>query len=79
VLAVLSDRLLPDVIAHNPLTANVAASILGTPLLLLIAVLFLDRLAAAERRRGWVNRNYDDLHITVPGAVSVLKVALTAH
>jgi hypothetical protein len=78
VLAVVSDRLLPDLIARHPVTANLAASILGAPLLLLLAVVLLDRLAAAERRRGWVNRNYEDLRVSVPRAVAALEQAVAA-
>jgi hypothetical protein len=73
-----ADTVLHGTIDEYPLTANVVASLLGAPLLLFVALVALDRFTAAERRRGWVARNQEELLDTTPGAIASLKTVISS-
>jgi len=77
-VSISADTALRGAIDGYPLTANVVASLLGAPLLLFVALIALDRFAAAERRRGWVARNQEELLDTTPGAIAVLRTAISS-
>lgn len=61
-----------------PLTTNLVSGILQAPLSVLLALVVFDRLVAAERRRGWLNRNYQELRHDVPEAVRKALEALNS-
>ena len=77
-LAGLLDSMAFDTVARFPVTANFVAGLLGAPAVLALAMLFLDRFAAADRRRGWALRNQKELHEDVPTALDALAAAIEA-
>ncbi len=74
--ALVIDVLAPGLAARLPVTANLVAGLLGAPVILVFALLFLDPFTAAERRRGWVNRNQQELLEYVPSALGAVEAAV---